>query len=122
MLRTSRSQSSALRNTWRGIPRPQAATHNHPDDEHRFFHEVAKSLARSDEVLALGPSTAKLHFRDYVLAHVSTLRFKIAGVETIDHPTDKQLIAYVRQYFLSAAGGARPDQQSRRSSGGRRQC
>jgi len=54
--------------------------------------------------LVLGPSTAKLHFRDYVLEHASTLHFTIVGVETVDHPTDKQLVAYVREYF---PGGAR---------------
>jgi hypothetical protein len=26
----------------------------------------------------------------------------ILGVETVDHPTDKQLVAYARKYFKSA--------------------
>jgi len=83
-------------------PKRQAPAHNHPDDEQRFFHEVAQSLGGSDEVLVLGPSTAKLHFRDYVLGHASTLKFRVVGVETVDHPTDNQVAAYVRHYFLSA--------------------
>jgi hypothetical protein len=48
----------------------------------------------------------------YVLAHDSTLKLKIVGVETVDHPTHKQLIACIRQYFLSAA--AAHDQEGRR--------
>jgi stalled ribosome rescue protein Dom34 len=86
-------------------PRREAQPHNHPDDERRFFRDVAQSLSESDKVLVLGPSTAKLHFRDYVLEHASTLHFSVVGVETLDRPTDKQLVAYVRQYFLT--GGAR---------------
>lgn len=86
-------------------PRRQAPAHNHPDDEQRFFREVAQSLSGSDKVLVLGPSTAKLHFRDYVLGQASRLKLQIVGVETVDHPTGKQLAAYVRQYFLSAGEG-----------------
>ena len=82
-------------------PRREAPAHNHPDDAKRFFHDVAQSLSGVDKVLVLGPSTAKLHFRDYVLGHASTLSFRIVGVETVDHPTGKQLAACVRQYFLS---------------------
>jgi hypothetical protein len=82
-------------------PEREAPAHNHPDDEHRFFEQVAQSLRGATQILIVGPSLAKLHFRDYVLAHASTLSFGIAGVETVDHPTDKQLAAYVRQYFLS---------------------
>jgi stalled ribosome rescue protein Dom34 len=82
-------------------PQREAPVHNHPDDEGRFFDEVTQSLRGANQVLVVGPSQTKLHFRDYVKAHAATLSFGIAGVETIDHPTDKQLAAYVRQYFLS---------------------
>jgi stalled ribosome rescue protein Dom34 len=82
-------------------PKRQAAVHHHPDDERRFFSEVAQSLTGSGRVLVVGPSTAKLHFRDYVQSHESTLKIHIVGVETVDHPTDKQFAAYVRDYFLT---------------------
>ncbi len=84
-------------------PRGQASPHHHPDDQGRFFAAVAQSLAGSESVLLLGPADAKLHFRDYVTAHAATLSFGIAGVETVDHPTNRQVAAFVRQYFAPAS-------------------
>ena len=85
-------------------PQREATPHNHPDDERRFFAEIVQSLSGAETVLILGPSTAKLHFRDYVLSHSSTSKLHIAGVETVDHPTDNQVAAYVRQYFFGPNG------------------
>ena len=76
-------------------------TRNHPDDEHRFFHEVAASLASADQILLVGPSVTKLRFLRYVLKDAPALEPHIVGVETADHPTDRQLVAYVRHYFHS---------------------
>ena len=85
-------------------PQREAAAHNHPDDEARFFAEVVQSLSGAEKVLILGPSTAKLHFRDYVLAHSSTAKLQIVGVETVDHPTGNQIAAYVREFFFGPNG------------------
>ena len=85
-------------------PQREAPAHNHPDDEHRFFADVARKLRGSDTVLILGPSNAKLHFRDYVKAHASTLSFGVSGVETVDHPTNNQVAAFVREYFRPRSG------------------
>jgi stalled ribosome rescue protein Dom34 len=74
-------------------------THNHPDDEHRFFRGVATALAGADQVLLLGPSVTKLHFLRYLHKQDPALELRIVGVETADHPTDRQLIAHVRHYF-----------------------
>jgi stalled ribosome rescue protein Dom34 len=81
----------------------ETRTHNHPDDEHRFFHAVAGALAGADSILLLGPSVTKLRFLRYVAKHDPTLEPHIVGVETADHPTDRQLVAHVRQYFHTAA-------------------
>jgi stalled ribosome rescue protein Dom34 len=89
-------------------PQREAEPHNHPDDEPRFFSDVARAVMGADRVLVVGPSTAKLHFRDYVQSHESTLKLQIVGVETVDHPTDKQLAAYVRQYFRDKEQAERP--------------
>jgi stalled ribosome rescue protein Dom34 len=70
-----------------------------PDDAKRFFHEVARSLATTDSLLIVGPSTAKLEFLRYVHEHDRPLERKIVGIETVDHPTDGQIIAYTRKYF-----------------------
>jgi len=41
-------------------------THNHPDDEHRFFRSVAETLKDGDQILILGPSMTKLLFLRYL--------------------------------------------------------
>jgi stalled ribosome rescue protein Dom34 len=74
----------------------------HPDDAHRFFHEVTKALEGAAEVLVVGPSTAKLQFIRYAQEHAQAVARAIVGIETVDHPTDPQLVAYARQYFRAA--------------------
>ena len=75
---------------------------NHPDDEHRFFHEVARALEGRAQVLVVGPSKTKLHFLRYVQTHERALEPRIVGIETADHPTDAQLVAHLREYFHAA--------------------
>jgi stalled ribosome rescue protein Dom34 len=80
-------------------PKGPTAEHNHPDDQHRFFHEVADGLRDGDQILVLGPSTAKLQLLRFLHQHEQAMEKKIVGIETVDHPTDRQLVAYVRKYY-----------------------
>jgi len=82
-------------------PHP-TAEHEHPADAQKFYHEVAHALANAEEILVLGPSTAKLELIKHVHKHDATLAPKIVGVETVDHPTDGQIAAYARKYFHAA--------------------
>ena len=76
---------------------------NHPDDEHRYFREVANSLEGHGQVLLVGPAQTKLHFLRYLHQHARPLEAKIVGIESADHPTDAQLVAHLRSYFNEAA-------------------
>jgi hypothetical protein len=80
-------------------PKGAGEPHDHPDDAKRFFGEVAAALKDAEEVLVVGPSTAKLQLINYAHAHDRALVAKIVGVETVDHPTDAQLVAHVQKYF-----------------------
>jgi stalled ribosome rescue protein Dom34 len=80
-------------------PKGPTEGHNHPDDQHRFFHDVARALDDVAEVLVVGPSTGKLQFVRYLHEHDRALEKRIVGIETLDHPTDGQLVAYVKSYF-----------------------
>ena len=64
-----------------------------------YFDQVVEALRGEDQVLVVGPSSAKLDFVRHVHQHDHTLTPKIVGVETLDHPTDPQLAAYLRHYF-----------------------
>ncbi len=67
-----------------------------------YYELVAKALGNADEVLVVGPSSAKLDFLRHLHRHDHALERKIVGVETLDHPHDQQIVAYVRHYFRTA--------------------
>jgi stalled ribosome rescue protein Dom34 len=79
-------------------------TVHHPDDERRFFRELARVLKDADRILILGPSTAKLLFFRYLQGSDRALAARIIGIETADHPTDGQIAVHVRRYFWSSYG------------------
>ena len=68
-----------------------------PDDVH-FFTELAKAIA-APEVLVVGPGTAKTAFERFVAAEHPAFAKRIVAVETLDHPSDGQLLAHGRQFF-----------------------
>ena len=72
----------------------------HPDDAKRFFHEVARLLDGTDAVLIVGPSSAKLEFLRYVQDYDKKLQARVVGIETVDHPTDREIVAYAKKYFI----------------------
>jgi stalled ribosome rescue protein Dom34 len=80
-------------------PRGPFEAKAHPNDAKIFFHDIAQLLANSEEILVVGPSTAKLELLRYLHAHAHVIESKIVGVETVDHPTDGQLVAYAKKYF-----------------------
>jgi hypothetical protein len=74
----------------------------HPDDDRRFFENVAEALAAVDEILIVGPSSAKLEFFRHLQAHAPRLESKVVGIETVDHPTDGEIVARARISFKKA--------------------
>ncbi len=68
--------------------------------EHEFYAEVCDALAGIQEILVVGSSTAQKDFRHYVEKHRAALQPFVVGYESVDHPSDKQLLALARQYFL----------------------
>jgi stalled ribosome rescue protein Dom34 len=80
-------------------PRGPEGAKEHPDDAKRFFHEVVRAVDKSEQILIVGPSTAKLEFSRYLHKHDPAVEAKVVGIETTDHPTDGQLAAYAKKYF-----------------------
>ena len=80
-------------------PKGPEGVQAHPEDDRKFFFAVARAIAAAMDILIVGPSTAKLQFIKYVHEHEHALLPKIVGVETVDHPTDGQIVAYAMKYF-----------------------
>jgi stalled ribosome rescue protein Dom34 len=72
---------------------------DHAEGDVHFFHDVAGALTKIDEVLVVGPGTAKLQFLRWMHEHTPKVEHKVVAVESADHPTDGQLAAYVKAYF-----------------------
>ena len=68
--------------------------------EHEFFSDVCSALASIDEVLVTGSRTAVADFRHYAEKHRPHVAARVAAYEVVDHPTEKQLVALARRYFL----------------------
>jgi stalled ribosome rescue protein Dom34 len=80
-------------------PQSAAGDKAHPDDARHFFHDIVRALEGVEEILVVGPSTAKLELQRYLHTHAPAVERRIVGIETVDHPTDGQLVAFARTYF-----------------------
>jgi stalled ribosome rescue protein Dom34 len=74
------------------------AGHANPDQN--YLHDVALAVSGAGEILIVGPGSAKLELLKHVNKHDPKVSEKIVGVETIDHPSDGQLLAYAKKYFI----------------------
>jgi hypothetical protein len=52
----------------------------------------------------VGPAEEKTAFVKYLTSKEPAIAEKIKAVETVDHPSDGQLLTYARQHFVSAGG------------------
>lgn len=73
--------------------------------QHEFFGQVCDALDGMESVLVTGGHTAQADFRHYVDKHRPALAPRIAGWETVDHPSEAQLLALGRHRQHQAAIG-----------------
>ncbi len=72
-----------------------------PAESKAYYHAVAESLTGAQEILVVGPAQAKLQLIKHMHAHHPKMAELVIGVESVDHPTDGQLIAYAHKYFIA---------------------
>ena len=68
--------------------------------EHEFFGEICDALAGINAVLVAGSHTAQADFRHYVDKHRPAVQPQIVGWETIDHPTEGEIVKLAREFFV----------------------
>ena len=73
----------------------------HAPDDHAFLQEVTEAIADAGAVLIVGPANTKLQLVKHIESHAPALKARVAGVETVDHLTDGQVVAHARKYFKS---------------------
>ena len=74
----------------------------HASADHDYLHAVAESVADAGAVLITGPANAKTELVEHIRVHDPQLTKLIVGVETVDHPSDPQLVARAKKNFMAA--------------------
>ena len=77
-----------------GIP----GTGKRPEDP-KFFQAVVDALGDAREVLVVGPGQGKVIFRKELDQHYPAVARRVVGVESLDHPSNGELLAFAKQYF-----------------------
>lgn len=81
------------------------AVHHHrnsserKEDEKTFFKTFTAEIQSAEEILLIGPGIAKDHYKHYLEDHNKHILEKIIGTETVDHPTDNQILQLAKKYF-----------------------
>jgi hypothetical protein len=81
----------------------------HAPENQAYLHAVGQAIAGVDAVLVAGPANAKLELMKHLARHDPLLLEKVSGVQTLDHPSDGQLLDIGRRHFkLSDRGMVTP--------------
>ncbi|MBI1238184.1 MAG: translational machinery protein [Alphaproteobacteria bacterium] len=74
----------------------------HAAEDQAFYHAVAQALSTVHEALIVGPGQAKTALLKHLARHDPQIADKIVAVETVDHLSDGQVVAFARKYFVAA--------------------
>jgi hypothetical protein len=71
-------------------------------EDHAYLQAVWESVMDAGAILITGPANAKTELVKHIEQHDPKRKHLIAGVETVDHPSDGALVAHARKYFRAA--------------------
>jgi len=71
----------------------------HEGNDRLFYDEVVKALGTAREVVIAGPGLAKNEFKRHIDAKHAGMAKRVVGVESMDHPSEGELLSYARKYF-----------------------
>ena len=74
----------------------------HAAVDHDYLQAVVEAVADAGAILITGPASAKTELVKHIHQHAPQRAGAIAGVETVDHPSDAELVAYAKTYFKKA--------------------
>ena len=74
----------------------------HAAEDQDFLHRVVAAVEGAGAMLITGPANEKTELLKHIHHHDPHLIYIIAGVETVDHPSDGALVAYAKRYFKTA--------------------
>jgi hypothetical protein len=71
--------------------------HVYEDDS--YLRSVVDALRDAEQILVTGPSHVKWQLKAFLALREPGLAKRVASVETLDHPTQPELLALARKYF-----------------------
>ena len=66
-----------------------------------FLERVAQALTHAGAILIAGPANAKTELAKHIERRHPSLFRRISAVETLDHPSDGEMLALARKFFLA---------------------
>lgn len=88
---------------------PHGPTHDRRHDgghrhtlDRAYADRVAAALGEVEEILVVGPSTAKDELMKELAAHHPAITKRVLGVEASEHASDGQLADRARRFFFAA--------------------
>ena len=73
----------------------------HAHDSKAYLAAVADALESIHEILIIGHGNAKDELVSFIQDHAPALAPRIMGVETVDHPTEGEILALARKFFAA---------------------
>jgi stalled ribosome rescue protein Dom34 len=73
----------------------------HAAVDNKYLEHVAQAISKSGAILVVGPASAKTELIKFLKVSHPAIAAKISAVETMDHPTDGQLLAHARKFFVA---------------------
>jgi len=71
----------------------------HAAADHEYLQAVTELIADAGSILVAGPANAKTELIKHIEQRAPHLMQSIVGVETVDHPSDPQLIDFAMKHF-----------------------
>ena len=73
----------------------------HVSVDKEYLRRVVGEIAAAGAILLVGPGSAKTELNTFVKHYRPDVAAKIHAVEPMDHPTEGQLLAYGRKFFVA---------------------
>jgi stalled ribosome rescue protein Dom34 len=74
----------------------------HAAEDPKYYEKILAAVGNTPELLVTGPANAKLEFVKHIHKKHPGLVDRLVGVETLDHPSEGELLKFARAYFKAA--------------------
>ncbi len=74
----------------------------HAHEDPKYYEQILAAVGDTPELLVTGPANAKVEFVKHIHKRHPRLVDRLVGVETLDHPSEGELLKFGRAYFKAA--------------------